>query len=131
MMREIRLALLEADVHLQVVKDLVAEYPRSQRKRRHEFADHPPADVKIVHESLVDIQGDKVSRLAVSPDRFHGDHALRLARRRQDDNRRQAGLDVKKKREEAPADIGRRHRPAAARQLDIWLVRSACPALSS
>ena len=71
MMREIRLALLEADVHLQVVKDLIEEISEKAKGSAVMSSLTPGQQiVKIVHESLIDILGEKVSRLGVSPTGF-------------------------------------------------------------
>lgn len=71
MMREIRLALLEADVHFKVVKDLVDEIS-VKVKGEHVLDSLTPGQqvVKVVHESLIDILGSDNSKLQVSPDGF-------------------------------------------------------------
>lgn len=71
MMREIRLALLEADVHFKVVKDLVDEIS-VKVKGEHVLDSLTPGQqvVKVVHESLIDILGSDSSKLKVSPDGF-------------------------------------------------------------
>lgn len=71
MMREIRLALLEADVHYQVVKELVNEI--SEKSKGAEVMESlTPGQqvVKIVHESLIDILGQTSGKIAVSPSGF-------------------------------------------------------------
>ena len=71
MMREIRLALLEADVNYQVVKDLIADISeKSKGSIVMESLTPGQQIVKIVHESLVDILGQTASKLAVSPTGF-------------------------------------------------------------
>ncbi|NLV47747.1 MAG: signal recognition particle protein, partial [Clostridiaceae bacterium] len=71
MMREIRLALLEADVHYDVVKNLIDEISEKARGSAVTESLTPGQQiVKIVHEALVDILGEKVSKLAVSPTGF-------------------------------------------------------------
>lgn len=71
MMREIRLALLEADVNFKVVKELIADI--SEKSKGTEVMESlTPGQqvVKIVHEALIDILGEESSKLAVSPDGF-------------------------------------------------------------
>ncbi len=71
MMREIKLALLEADVHFKVVKELIDEI--SEKVKGENVLDSlTPGQqvVKVVHESLIDILGSENSKLAVSPDGF-------------------------------------------------------------
>ncbi len=70
MMREIRLALLEADVNYQVVKDLADEI--SEKARGAEVMESlTPGQqvVKIVHEALIHILGEE-EKLAASPTGF-------------------------------------------------------------
>jgi signal recognition particle subunit SRP54 len=64
-MREIRLALLEADVNLQVVKDFVARV-RERAVGEDVTKSLTPGQqvVKIVHEELTDVMGGGDSRLA-------------------------------------------------------------------
>ncbi len=71
MMREIRLALLEADVHYQVVKDLTSEIS-SKAEGAEVIKSITPGQqiVKIVHDSLTEILGGSESKLAVSPKGF-------------------------------------------------------------
>ena len=67
-MREVRLALLEADVSYKVVKDFVARV--SERAVGEEvLASLTPAQqvVKIVNEELVSLMGDGNSRLNFAP----------------------------------------------------------------
>ncbi len=70
MMREIRLALLEADVNYQVVKDLTAEITEKARGAEVMESLTPGQQVvKIVHEALIHILGEE-EKLAVSPTGF-------------------------------------------------------------
>ena len=71
MMREIRLALLEADVHFKVVKELIDEIS-VKAKGADVMESLTPGQqvVKVVHESLIDIFGKENTKLAVSPDGF-------------------------------------------------------------
>ena len=70
-LREVKMALLEADVNYQVVKDLVAEI--SERSKGTEVMESlTPGQqvVKIVHESLIGILGQTNSKIMVSPTGF-------------------------------------------------------------
>lgn len=70
MMREIRLALLEADVNYQVVKDLSEEIGEKARGAEVMESLTPGQQVvKIVHEALIHILGQE-EKLAVSPSGF-------------------------------------------------------------
>lgn len=67
-MREIRIALLEADVNISVVKDFVAKV--SERALGQEILKSlTPAQqvIKIVNEELIALMGSSNSKLAVSP----------------------------------------------------------------
>lgn len=67
-MREIRIALLEADVNFNVVKDFVARI--SERAKGEEIIKSvTPGQqvVKIVHDELVELMGAKNAKLDVSP----------------------------------------------------------------
>src|ERR1700746_483810 len=67
-MREVRLALLEADVNFGVVKDFVAHVRERAlgEEVRKSLTPGPPA-VKMVHEELPELLGSTDSRLAYSP----------------------------------------------------------------
>ncbi|NLJ70152.1 MAG: signal recognition particle protein [Clostridiaceae bacterium] len=71
MMREIRLALLEADVHFKVVKELVDDISE-KAKGADVMESLTPGQqvVKVVHEALIDIFGKENTKLEVSPDGF-------------------------------------------------------------
>ena len=67
-MREIRLALLEADVNLQVVKDFVARVKeRAVGEEVTKSLTPGQQVVKIVHEELTEMMGGGDSRLAFAP----------------------------------------------------------------
>ncbi|NLC88825.1 MAG: signal recognition particle protein [Clostridiaceae bacterium] len=70
MMREIRLALLEADVHYGVVKEL-ADYINEKALGSDVMKSLTPGQqvVKIVHEALLEVLGEP-EKLAVSPSGF-------------------------------------------------------------
>src|SRR6478672_1374342 len=66
-MREIRLALLEADVNFNVVKDFVAQVRERALGEDVQKSLTPGQQVvKIVHESLTELMGSGDSRLAFS-----------------------------------------------------------------
>ncbi|MDD2364324.1 MAG: signal recognition particle protein [Eubacteriales bacterium] len=70
MMREIRLALLEADVHYGVVKELT-DYINEKAKGAEVMKSLTPGQqvVKIVHEALLEVLGEE-EKLAISPSGF-------------------------------------------------------------
>ena len=71
MMREIRMALLEADVNYSVVKSFVAEMTEKCKNADIEGSFTPGQQiVKIVHESLVELLGTGEEKLAVNPSGF-------------------------------------------------------------
>ena len=120
MMREIRLALLEADVHYQVVKDLIQEIS-GKCKGSEVMTSLTPGQqvVKIVHESLIDILGPGSSKLAVSPSGFTVLMLYGLQGAGKTTTAAKIALMLKKKGKKplvASVDV---HRPAAARQLEV------------
>lgn len=71
MMREIRLALLEADVNYQVVKEFTKKVS-TEAKGAEVMESLSPGNqiVKIVHENLIEILGGEQEKIAVSPSGF-------------------------------------------------------------
>jgi len=68
MMREIRIALLEADVSFKVVRDFIAK--ASERALGQDVLDSlTPGQqvIKVVHECLIDLMGGEASKIAFSP----------------------------------------------------------------
>jgi signal recognition particle subunit SRP54 len=67
-LREVRLALLEADVHFRVVRDLLARV-RERAVGAEVLQSLTPGQqvVKIVHEELTNLMGGTQARLAVAP----------------------------------------------------------------
>jgi len=68
MMREIRIALLEADVNFKVVKDFVAKV--SERALGQDVLDSlTPGQqvIKVVHECLIELMGGESAKIAFSP----------------------------------------------------------------
>ena len=120
MMREIRMALLEADVNYSVVKSFVAEMSEKCKKADIEGSFTPGQQiVKIVHESLIELLGEGNEKVNVSPSGFtviilYGlqgagktTTAAKLAKILKKDGKKPmvASVDV--------------HRPAAAQQLKV------------
>lgn len=120
MMREIRLALLEADVNYQVVKDLIAEITEKSKGREVMESLTPGQQiVKIVHESLIDMLGRTASKLAVSPTGFTVFMLYGLQGAGKTTTAAKLALMLKKKGKKPLLTSVDVHRPAAARQLDI------------
>ncbi|MGI5900932.1 MAG: signal recognition particle protein [Desulfitobacteriia bacterium] len=66
-MREIRMALLEADVNFRVVKDLIAKIKeRAIGQEVMESLTPGQQVIKIVHEEIISLMGDKESKLTVA-----------------------------------------------------------------
>lgn len=120
MMREIRMALLEADVNYSVTKNFVSDMTEKCKGAEIEHSITPGQQiVKIVHESLVELLGTGDAKIAVSPTGFtvivlYGlqgagktTTAVKLARILKQDGKKPmvASVDV--------------HRPAAAQQLKV------------
>ncbi|MCR5617461.1 MAG: signal recognition particle protein [Clostridiales bacterium] len=120
MMREIRMALLEADVNYGVAKEFVAEMTEKCKGAEIEHSITPGQQiVKIVHESLVELLGTGDAKINVSPTGFtvivlYGlqgagktTTAVKLAKLLKLDSKKPmvASVDV--------------HRPAAAEQLRV------------
>ena len=120
MMREIRMALLEADVNYSVVKSFVAEMTEKCKNADIEGSFTPGQQiVKIVHESLVELLGSGEEKIAVNPSGFtvvilYGlqgagktTTAVKLAKLLKADGKKPMVVSV---------DV---HRPAAAEQLKV------------
>ncbi|NCB45113.1 MAG: signal recognition particle protein, partial [Clostridia bacterium] len=70
-MREVKLALLEADVHFKVVKDFVAAVKeKAMGKEVLESLTPGQQVVKIVHDQLTELMGGSGSKLTYSPRGF-------------------------------------------------------------
>ena len=120
MMREIRLALLEADVNYQVVKDLVSEISEKCKGSEVMQSLTPGQQiVKIVNESLIDILGKTASKLAVSPTGFTVIMLYGLQGAGKTTTAAKLALMLKKKGKKPMLTSVDVHRPAAARQLEI------------
>jgi len=128
MMREIRLALLEADVHYDVVKNLIDEISEKARGSAVTESLTPGQQiVKIVHEALVDILGEKVSKLAVSPTGFTVVMLYGLQGAGKTTTAAKLALHLKRKGKKPLLTSVDVHRPAAARQLDILAHQVSVP----
>ena len=128
MMREIRLALLEADVNYQVVRDLVTEI--SDKCRGSEVMESlTPGQqvVKIVHESLIGMLGGTSGKLTVSSSGFTVVMLYGLQGSGKTTTAAKLALMLKKRGKKpmvASVDV---HRPAAARQLEILAAQVGVP----
>lgn len=128
MMREIRLALLEADVNYQVVKDLVAEISeKSQGSAVMESLTPGQQIVKIVHESLINILGQTSSKLAISPTGFTVYMLYGLQGSGKTTTAAKMALMLKKKGKKPLLTSVDVHRPAAMKQLDILATQIGVP----
>lgn len=119
MMREIRLALLEADVHYQVVKELTNDISQ-KAKGADVMKSLTPGQqvVKIVHESLIAILGEE-EKLAVSPKGFTVFMLYGLQGAGKTTTAAKLALHLRKKGKKpllASVDV---HRPAAQEQLAV------------
>ncbi len=120
MMREIRLALLEADVNFQVVKQFIDE-TSVKCSGADVLASLTPGQqvIKIVHESLTEMLGKTTGKIMVSPTGFTVILLCGLQGAGKTTMAAKLGLQLKKKGKKpmvASVDV---HRPAAARQLEI------------
>ena len=131
-MREVRLALLEADVSYKVVKDFVATV--TERAVGSDVLDSlTPAQqvIKIVNEELTKLMGGGTARLSMANKRSHRCDDGGPAGRRQDHHHRQAGgADAPPARQAAPAGRlrrvpSRRHRAAEGGGRASWTCRSS------
>jgi len=128
MMREIRLALLEADVNYQVVTDLVAEISEKAKGQAIMESLTPGQQVvKAVHEALIAILGQTVSRLAVSPTGFTVLMLYGLQGSGKTTTAAKLALMLKRKGKKPLLTSVDVHRPAAARQLDILAHQAGVP----
>ena len=128
MMKEIRMALLEADVNYSVVKSFVAD--TSVKCQGQEIlASLTPGQqiVKVVHESLIELLGSASSKITVSPSGFTVIMLYGLQGAGKTTTAAKLGLLLKKNGKKpmlASVDV---HRPAAARQLEILAEKVGVP----
>ncbi len=120
MMKEIRMALLEADVNYSVVKDFVAQTSEKCQGQEVQSSLTPGQQiVKIVHESLVELLGSTSGKITVSPSGFTVIMLYGLQGAGKTTTAAKLALMLKKNGKKpmvASVDV---HRPAAARQLEI------------
>ena len=119
-MREVRMALLEADVNFRVVKDFVARV-KEKAVGVDVLESLSPAQqvVKIVNDELIALLGGEADATRVRADAAHRHYAVRPAGRRQDDALRKLAQWFKKQGRNplmVACDI---YRPAAIRQLQV------------
>ncbi len=120
MMKEIRMALLEADVNYSVVKNFVAQTSEKCQGQEVQSSLTPGQQiVKIVHESLVELLGSTSGKITVSPSGFTVIMLYGLQGAGKTTTAAKLALMLKKNGKKpmvASVDV---HRPAAARQLEI------------
>lgn len=125
MMREIRLAMIEADVNLEVVRDFVEEVSEKCRGARVMESLTPGQQVvKIVNESLVDILGKNTGKIGVSPTGFTVILLCGLQGSGKTTAAAKLGLSYKKKGKKPMVVSVDVHRPAAAKQLEILAIKA-------
>lgn len=128
MMREIRLALLEADVHYQVVKDLVREIGE-KCKGAEVLKGLAPGQqvVKVVHESLIELLQSGEKKLAVNPSGFTVYILYGLQGSGKTTTAAKLARLLKQKGKKPLVTSVDTHRPAAAKQLDILCQQISVP----
>lgn len=91
-MREVRLALLEADVNFKVVKEFITKV-KEKAVGQEVMKSFTPGMVivDIVNKELTELMGGTAAKLAKGEQAADGHHDGRLARRREDDDVREAG----------------------------------------
>ncbi len=120
MMKEIRLALLEADVNYQVVKELTAQISeKCQGSDVMESLTPGQQVVKIVHESLIEILSIGNTKLAVSPSGFTVIMVYGLQGSGKTTFTAKLGKLLKSKGKKPMLASVDTHRPAAALQLEV------------
>lgn len=120
MMREIRLALLEADVNYQVVKDLIAQI-RTRCLGAEVLEGLAPGQqvVKIVHEALIELLSAGAKKLPVNPSGFTVYILYGLQGSGKTTTAAKLGRLLKQKGKKPMVVSVDTHRPAAAKQLQI------------
>ena len=120
MMREIRMALLEADVNYTVTKEFVADMTEKCRHADIEGSFTPGQQiVKIVHQSLVELLGSGEEKIKVSPSGFTVIILYGLQGAGKTTTAAKLAMLLKKDGKKpmvASVDV---HRPAAAEQLKV------------
>ncbi len=125
MMREIRLALLEADVNIEVVKGFVDDVSAKCSGAEITASLTPGQQVvRIVNDSLTEILGRTAGKITVSPTGFTVILLCGLQGAGKTTAAAKLGLALKKKGKKpmvASVDV---HRPAAAKQLEILAAKA-------
>jgi signal recognition particle subunit SRP54 len=120
MMREIRLALLEADVNYQVVKEFVADVSEQARGEAVMKSLTPGQMViKFVNDKLVEILGESESKLNVSPTGFTVIMLYGLQGAGKTTTAAKLANMLKKQGKKPIVTSVDVHRPAAAKQLAV------------
>lgn len=120
MMKEIRMALLEADVNFKVVKELTAEIgEKCQGVEVMQSLTPGQQVVKVVHESLTEMLGSEQQKLAVDPGGFTVIMLYGLQGSGKTTTAAKLGLLLRKKGKKVMLTSVDVHRPAAARQLEV------------
>ena len=120
MMKEIRMALLEADVNYSVVKTFIASTSEKCQGQSIQASLTPGQQiVKMVHESLVELLGSTSGKIAVSPSGFTVIMLYGLQGAGKTTTAGKLALMLKKNGKKPMVTSVDVHRPAAARQLEI------------
>lgn len=120
MMREIQLALLEADVHFRVVKDLIKDVSEKSKGVEVMKSLTPGQQiVKLVHESLVQMLGQSESRLQVNPKGFTSIMLFGLQGSGKTTSSAKLAKLLKSRGKKVMLVSVDTHRPAAAKQLEV------------
>lgn len=121
MMKEIRMALLEADVNYKVVKELVNEIGEKSKGVEVMQSLTPGQQVvKIVNESLTDILGSENQKLTVDPSGFTVVMLYGLQGSGKTTTAAKLGLLLRKKGKKVMMTSVDVHRPAAANNWRYW-----------
>lgn len=129
-LREIRLALLEADVHYQVVKDLLAEVRDKALDARIAKAINPGQQViQILHENLVEILGEPTG-LSLKGSKPHVILLVGLQGSGKTTTAAKLGDSLKRSGERVWLVAADPYRPAAIEQLQILGKRIGVPVFS-
>jgi len=128
MMKEIRMALLEADVNYSVVKTFIASTTEKCQGQAIQASLTPGQQiVKMVHESLVDLLGSTSGKIAVSPSGFTVIMLYGLQGAGKTTTAGKLALMLKKNGKKPMVTSVDVHRPAAARQLEILAEKVGVP----
>lgn len=120
MMREIQLALLEADVNFRVVKDLIKDVSEKSKGVEVMKSLTPGQQiVKLVHEALVRMLGQSESRLQVNPKGFTSIMLFGLQGSGKTTSSAKLAKLLKSRGKKVMLVSVDTHRPAAAKQLEV------------